>query len=87
MLYAIGIGGLSVALTLTGVVAALWHMAWWVGAVLLVMSALSAVLVMAIIAQTLPPESKAEQQLRRRYQERRNQSGGQLSKSGGRASS
>jgi len=71
--YSVGIAALSIALTLTGLVAALWHMAWWIGVALLVMVVLSAVLVIAVLAHSLPPESEAEKELKRRDVEHRMQ--------------
>ena len=69
--YALGIVALSLALTLTGLVAALWYMAWWIGVALLAMVVLSTVLVIVALAQSLPPDSKAERELKRRFQEHR----------------
>ena len=45
LLYAMGIAGLSLALTLTGVAAAVWHMGRWIAFVLLAMVILSVALV------------------------------------------
>lgn len=70
--YSLGILVLSIALTLTGLVAALWHTAWWIGMVLLLMVIFCAVLVIVVIAHSLPPESEAERKLKRRYIEHRN---------------
>ena len=69
--YSLGIVALSIALTLTGLVAALWHMAWWIGVALLTMVILTTALVIAVIAHSLPPESEAEKELKRRYLEHR----------------
>ena len=66
LLYSLGIAALSIALTLTGLVAALWHMAWWIGLVLLAMVVFSAALVAIAIAHSLPPPSEAEKALTRR---------------------
>jgi hypothetical protein len=60
----------SSALTLTGLVAALWYMAWWVGVALLGMVILSTVLVTAAFATAQPPPSDAERELQRRLEER-----------------
>jgi hypothetical protein len=49
--YALAIAAVSAALTLAGLVAALWHMAWWIGGALLVMAALSAGLVIVVFAR------------------------------------
>lgn len=47
---------LSVVLTLSGMVAALWHMAWWIGSALVVMVALSAGTVIVAFARAQPPD-------------------------------
>ncbi len=67
--YSTGILAFSVVLTLTGMVAVLWYMAWWVGVVFLAIAMLSPVLVIAVIVHSLPPESEAEQELKRRFRE------------------
>jgi len=64
--YSLAIAALSAALTLAGLVAALWHMAWWIGSVLIVMVALSAGLVLVVFAQAQPPESAWEKALKQR---------------------
>lgn len=67
--YSVGIAALSIVLTLTGMVAALWYMAWWIGVVFLAMVILSQVLVIVMIVRSLPPESEAEKEQKRRYRE------------------
>jgi len=62
--YSLAIAAISAALTLVGLVAALWHMAWWIGSVLLVMAALSAGLVFVVFAHAQPPESAWEKRLK-----------------------
>jgi hypothetical protein len=69
--YSLGMIVLSVALTLTGTVAAMWHMAPWVAVVLCAMTVISAGLLAIGIGHALPPESPAEQELKRRYREGR----------------
>ena len=71
LLYALGIAAVSIALTVTGMAAALWHMGHWIPVVLLSAVILSAVLVTVAIAHGLPPESAAEESLKQRYRERR----------------
>jgi hypothetical protein len=56
--YSLAIATLSFTLTLIGLVAALWHMAWWMGIVLLGMVMLSTVLVIVAMAHSLPPDPK-----------------------------
>jgi hypothetical protein len=65
LLYSMGIAALSLVLTLTGIMAALWHMGRWTAFVLVSAVALSAVLIAMAIAQALPPESDAETRLKR----------------------
>jgi len=60
------IAAIGAVLTLAGLVAALWHMAWWIGGVLLVMAALSAGLVVAVFAHAQPRESEWEKSLKQR---------------------
>jgi hypothetical protein len=45
----------------------LWHMAWWIGIILVATMILSLAPVAAVVAQSLPPESAAEQALQQRY--------------------
>lgn len=56
--YSLAIATLSFTLTLIGLVAALWHMAWWMGIVLLGMVTLCTVLVIVAMAHSLPPDPK-----------------------------
>ena len=65
LLYAMGIAALSIALTLTGIATALWHMGQWIAIVLGSAVVLSAALVTIAIAHGLPPESDAEKRLKR----------------------
>lgn len=55
--YSLAIAAVSAVLTLAGLVTALWHMAWWIGTLLLVMAALSAGLVLVVFAHAQRPES------------------------------
>jgi hypothetical protein len=64
--YSLAIAALSTALTLAGLVAALWHMASWIAGVLLVMVALSAGLVLVVFAHAQPPDSAWEKTLKQR---------------------
>jgi hypothetical protein len=70
LLYSLGIAVLSLALTVAGMAAAVWHMGRWIACVLLSAVILSAALVVVVIAQALPPESDAEKSLKLRYRER-----------------
>jgi peptidoglycan/LPS O-acetylase OafA/YrhL len=66
--YSLGIGVLCVGLALTGTVAALWHMSWWIGVLLLAMVLLGAALIALMIRGSFP-HSPAEKELKRRYRE------------------
>jgi hypothetical protein len=65
LLYSMGIAALSIALTVTGIAAALWHLGQWIALVLVSSVVLSAALVTIAIAHGLPPESDAEKRLNR----------------------
>jgi hypothetical protein len=65
----LGILALSGLLTLTGMTAALWYMAWWIGIVFIAMVLISLAMVIVAIVTIQPPDSEEEQELKRRYQE------------------
>ncbi len=67
--YALGILALSGLLTLTGMIATLWHMAWWIGVSFLVMVLISPVIVIAAIVNSEPPDSAEQKELKRRYRD------------------
>jgi uncharacterized membrane protein YcjF (UPF0283 family) len=58
---------LSVALTLAGLTAALWHTAWWVGVVFLAVSAISLGIVIAALATLGPRDTPEDRARQRRY--------------------
>ena len=53
--YSLAIAAINGTLTLAGLAAAMWHMAWWIGSGFLVMVALSAALVVGVLAHAQPP--------------------------------
>jgi uncharacterized membrane protein len=65
----LGILALSALLTLTGMTAALWHMAWWIGVVFLAMVMISLAIVIVAIVTIQPPDSQEEKEQKRRYRE------------------
>jgi len=69
LLYALWILALSVVLTLTGMAAALWHMAWWIGVVFFAMVLISQGMVIVAIVTSQPPDSQEEQERKRRSRE------------------
>jgi hypothetical protein len=71
--YLILLAALSATLTLFGMVAALWYMAWWVGVIFFLMVIASFFLVMNVLARWMPLETEAERELRQRYRDHRAQ--------------
>lgn len=69
--YALGILVFSLLLTLCGMAAALWYLAWWVGVTFLLMVLISQALVIIVFAHSLPPASEEEKEHKRRYKEQR----------------
>ncbi len=65
----LGILALSGLLTLTGMTAALWHMAWWIGVVFFTMVMISLAMVIVAIITIQPPGSQEEKEYKRRYRE------------------
>jgi hypothetical protein len=65
----LGILALSILLTLTGMTAALWHMAWWIGVVFLAMVLISLAMVIVAVFTIQPPDSQEEKEYKRRYRE------------------
>ena len=58
---------LSVALTLTGLTAALWHIAWWIGVIFLAMTAISLGIVILALATLGPRDTPEDRARQRRY--------------------
>jgi MFS family permease len=69
LIYSLIMLALSILLTLTGVVAALWHMAWWIGIAFSAMVIVSQGIVIAAFASAQPPDSPEEKERKRLYQE------------------
>ena len=61
----LGILALSLVLTLTGMTATLWHMAWWIGVAFIAMGIISQVSVIVAIVTS----SQEEKEQKRRYRE------------------
>jgi hypothetical protein len=71
LLWSLGFAAVSGTLTAVGVVAALWHVAWWIGVAALVTSVVSVVLVTAVVfLSAKPAETEASREFVRRYAER-----------------
>ena len=67
--YSLGILAVSILLTLTGMIAVLWHMAWWIGVIFFVMVLISQVIVILALVTSQLPESPEEKEQKRRYRE------------------
>ena len=65
----LGILALSVLLTLTGMTAALWHMAWWIGVAFFAMVLIGQGIVIVALVISQPPDSAEEKEQKRRYRE------------------
>jgi len=63
--YAVVLVTLAIMLTLIGIAASLWHMAAWIAEVFLATVAASALLMVVAAAHAMPPETAAEQALKR----------------------
>jgi len=83
LLYSMPIAALSIALTVTGMTAAMWHMGRWIAFVLLAAVVLTAALVAAAVAHSLPPESDAEKSLKVRQENGRIEGARRLAGEGG----
>jgi uncharacterized membrane protein len=64
--YALGILTLCIVLTLAGMMATLWHMAWWIGVAFAAMVLISLVTILVAMASIQPPVSAEERAQRRR---------------------
>jgi hypothetical protein len=67
--WSLGFSALSGTLTAVGVVAALWHVAWWVGAAAIATGVVSAALVTIVFLSGKPAETDASRDFTRRYEE------------------
>lgn len=67
--YSFAVLTFSVALTLTGLTAALWHIAWWIGIVFLAMTVVSLGIVSAALVTLGPRDSPEDKKQQRRYWE------------------
>lgn len=65
----LGILTLSLLLTLTGMTAALWHMAWWIGVGFFAMIIISLTIVSVALVISQPLNSQEEKEQKRRYRE------------------
>ena len=69
LLVSLGILTVSAVLTLIGLTAALWHVAWWIGILFLLMTIISLGIVIVALSAVRPPQSQEERERRQRYAE------------------
>lgn len=67
--YCLGILLLNMLLTLTGMTAALWHIAWWIGVIFIAMVLISSGMAIIVIVTSQPPDSAEEKERKRRAKE------------------
>jgi hypothetical protein len=67
--FSVGILALSAILTLAGMIATLWHMAWWIGVAFFAMIVISLGIVIIAFGTSLAPDSSEEKLQKRRYRE------------------
>ncbi|MDE3230263.1 MAG: hypothetical protein KGO05_10305 [Chloroflexota bacterium] len=67
--FALGILTVSLLLTLVGLAATLWHMAWWIAVAFAAMVAISALLTLVAMAVSQPPVSAEEKRRRKQYRD------------------
>ena len=69
LVYALGVLVLSALLTVTGMIAALWHLAWWIGVAFLAMSLIGQGIVIAALVTLEPSDSPEKQEYMKRLWE------------------
>lgn len=67
LVYSSGMLTLSIVLTLAGIIAALWHVAWWIAVAFAVMVVFSLLIVGLAVGSAQQPASAEEKQRMRRY--------------------
>jgi MFS family permease len=67
LIFSLGILTVSALLTLIGLVAALWHVAWWIGVLFLLMTIISLGIVVVALSAVRPPQSQEERERKQRY--------------------
>jgi hypothetical protein len=67
LICSLGILTVSALLTLTGLTAALWHVAWWIGILFLLMTIISLGIVVVALSAVRPPQTQEERERKQRY--------------------
>jgi len=67
LLVSLGILIVGVLLTLIGLVAALWHVAWWIGVLFLIVTIISLGIVVVALSVVRPPQTQEERERKQRY--------------------
>jgi hypothetical protein len=69
LLTSLGILALSAILTVTGLIATLWHMAWWIGVAFITMVLICLGIVIVVFVASQPPDSAEEKERKRHYRQ------------------
>jgi ABC-type multidrug transport system fused ATPase/permease subunit len=69
LLISLGILVVSGLLTLIGLTAALWHVAWWIGVLFLLMTIISLGIVIVALSAVRPPQTQEERARKQQYAE------------------
>ena len=69
--FAAAVAPMSFALSVTGLIAAVWYMAWWIGVAVLAVAVVSTAVAVLMVVHAQPRESEAEKDLKRKYGEYR----------------
>ena len=67
LLVSLGMLAVSALLTLIGLTAALWHVAWWIGGLFLLTTIISLGIVVVALSVVRPPQSQEERARKQRY--------------------
>ncbi|HVU13300.1 MAG TPA: hypothetical protein VHD90_18610 [Phototrophicaceae bacterium] len=67
--YAPQIAAVSIALTVIGLIAALWYVAWWIGVLFIVMVIVCVVLAINVFNKMMPPYTEEERKQRQQQRE------------------
>lgn len=72
--YSVWLGGTSAVLTLLGMIAALWYIAWWVGVIFIIVSVIALFITMNVAQRVIRPMTDEEREAyRKKFQELKQQ--------------
>ena len=65
--YSMRLAGVSIVLTTIGMIAALWYVAWWIGAVFIIVILVTLGITITVITRLMRPSPEEADKLRERY--------------------